>query len=192
MPMGIVSDEDFAKEKGNLSPTPPLVKPTPIQPAEIVDVNRGRPPGSVEVPNSLRKIIGEASVTGGRQEALALANAFGISPSSASAYAVGATSTSSYNETPNKPVINEAKIKVQKKARQKMLLAMNKLTPDKLDATNAKDLSGIAKDMSAIIRNMEPESATKPGDNPSNGPTFIFYSPQQKKEEDFDVVFAKE
>ena len=197
MPMGIVSDEDFRKEKENLTPVPSHPLPTgnngnnsnEVQ-AEIKDVTRGRPSGSVEVPDGLRKLIGDASITDGRQSALELAQNFGISPSSVSAYANGSRSTASYDDQPNKGVVDEARVRVQKKARQKMLLAMNKLTPDKMETAKAKDLAGIAKDMAAVVRAMEPE--TKSSDAPTNGPTFIFYSPQQRKEEVFDVVYAKE
>jgi len=185
MPMGIVSDEDFLKERDNTSPDRrPLEKPT------IVDMNRGRPTGSVEVPDGLRRIIGETSVTDGRQEALALGKNFGISSSSVSAYANGATSTSSYNETPNRDVIRDARGRITRKAMGKLSLALKNLTPEVIASAKAKDIAGIAKDMSAVIRSME-EKSSNDNSGPS-GPTFIFYSPQTRKEETFDVVFTKE
>lgn len=193
MPMGIVSDKDFEKELGNSTPKP-IEKPVPTnQPitGEIRDVNRGRGENSVEVPNSLRNLIGEESAINGRHAALQLGESFGISPSSVSAYGVGATSTSSYAERPNAPTINGAKERIAKRARGKLMRALHKITDEKLDAANAKDLAGIAKDMSAVVKSMEPETPKGPSEN-SNGPTFVFYAPQFRKEEHYDIVHVKE
>jgi len=187
MAMGIVSDKDFNVEKDKLS-TP---EPVPTNNGVIQDVNRGRGKGSVEVPNSLRNIIGDESQTNGRQSAVELASRFGISPSSVSAYDVGATSTSTYKDRPNQSVINESKLRIAKRARGKLMRALHKITDDKLDAANAKDLAGIAKDMSAVVRAMEPEQEKGP-QTPNNGPTFVFYAPQFRDERHFDVVNAKE
>lgn len=192
MPMGIVSDREFDSELSNVKQDDS--KPNiPVQNAEIIDApSRGRGENNNQVPDGLRKLIGEESATNGRQSAVELASSFGISPSSVSAYGVGANSTSTYNERPNQSHINESKIKVQKRARNKLMSALSYITKDKLEVTNAKDLAGIAKDMSAVIKNMEPESEKKPnGDNP-NSPTFVFYAPQFRKEENYEIVTAKE
>ncbi len=187
MPMGIVSDDDFVKERDNSSPDRrPLERPS----ATIVDTNRGRGVGNVEVPDSLRRIIGETSVTDGPQQAIELGKQFGLSRSSVSAYANGSTSTSSYDETPNRTVIQSARNKITRKAMGKLSLALRSLTPETIASAKAKDIAGIAKDMSAVIRAMEEKSSGEGEKN--NGPTFIFYSPQTRKEETFDVVFTKE
>jgi hypothetical protein len=194
MPMGIVSDKEFDMEKEKSSPVKPQREESnssvPIT-GEIKDVNRGRGIGSVEVPNALRNVIGDESNTNGRQSAVELASQFGISPSSVSAYDVGAHSTSSYAERPNGGVVKQARERIAKRARGKLMKALSKITDDKLDAANAKDLAGIAKDMSAVVRTMEPEEVKVPG-SVNNGPTFVFYAPQFRKEEHFDVVHAKE
>lgn len=191
MPMGIVSDSDFDSELSRVdSNQKPREESKPVISAEIVDVTRGRPIGSVEVPNSLRKVIGETNVVNGRQEAVDLARNFGISPSSVSAYSVGATSTASYDEQPNNSHIIEVKEKISKRARNKLMLALKHITDDKLGTTKARDLAGIAKDMSAVVKNMEPEQSKTPTGN--GGPTFVFYSPQFHKEEHYETVYAKE
>lgn len=194
--MGIVSDKDFNSELTKSSSdkkSPSEIKAPTVSPViegQIVDVNRGRPVGAVEVPNSLRKVIGEEAAINGRTSALELAQTFGLSPSSVSAYAHGATSTATYDETPNSPHINSAKDKISKRARSRLMSALKHLTPEKMEGAKAKDLAGIAKDMAAVVRTMEPE--VKGPTNVNNGPTFVFYSPQQRKEEAFDVVYAKE
>jgi hypothetical protein len=192
--MGVVSDKEFDSELTKLDKgQSPREESNSVPKIEgtVVDVTRGRPTGSTSVPNGLRRIIGDESTVNGRQSAVELAQSFGISPSSVSAYGVGATSTASYDERPNSSVINSAHDRISKKARGKLMKALNHITDEKLGMTNARDLSGIVKDMSAVIRNMEPEKEKLPGTG-NSGPTFVFYSPQVKKEETFDVVYAKD
>lgn len=183
MPMGIVSDKDFENEDSKLNPQP---KPK----SEVITIEKGRG-NNPEVPNGLRNIIGETAITDGRASALDLAKQFGLSPSSVSAYTQGATSTATYDVRPNEGVIRNTKEKIGKIARGKLMKALRNITDDKLESTSARDLSGIAKDMSAVVRNMEEEQSVK-NNTVNTGPTFVIYSPQFKKEEHFDVVTAKE
>lgn len=202
MAMGIVSDKDFELESSKLSGvSPDKSKSSDSIPAnnsndnsipitgQIVDVTRGRPSGAVETPNSVRKLIGEESVTNGRQSALELAQLLGVSASSVSAYSNGSTSTASYDEQPNLGHINQTKEKISSRARSKLIQALKHITKDKLEKATARDLSGVVKDMSAVVKNMEPEGPKVPT---NNGPTFVFYSPQVRREESFDIVQAKE
>lgn len=189
MSMGIVSDSEFTSEIGKLNPSLSQNKNGEAI-AIIKDIEKGRPIGGLQVPEGLRKIIGEESVTNGRGSALELADQFGIKPSSVSAYSQGAHSTASYSDRPDLTHINEAKLRVSKRARVKLILALNSLTKEKIQDAKAKDIAGVAKDMSAVIRNMEPE--TTKNNNGAVGPTFIFYSPQFRKEEHFDVVRVQE
>src|SRR5262245_36957468 len=180
MPMGIVSDSDFAKEIAR--------NQTTVKQPEIINLPTKGRGSNPEVPDSLRKIIGETSITDGRQEAIDLAASFGISPSSVSAYSQGATSTATYADRPNQSHIDESKLKIARRARNKLMLAIGGITKDKLDVTKARDLAGIAKDMSAVIRNMEPEKPQTTNNN--SGPTFVVYAPQFRKEEHFETVIA--
>ena len=182
MALGIVSDDEFESEISSLT--------VPAQPkVSIVDMEKGRGKDNVEVPDSLRKIIGEESAINGRESALDMANRFGVSPSSVSAYKNGSTSTSSMDEQPNREFINGARNRVAKKARNRLVMALNSLTQEKIENSRAKDIAGIAKDMSAVIKTMEPEVARFGG---GSGPTFVFYSPQVRSEKVFDVVHVKE
>lgn len=187
MAMGIVNNEEFEKELINLT-----VK-VPESSVKIIDINRGRGEGNREVPESLKKVIGEESVLSGRGGALGLARAFGLSDSSVSAYSNGSDSTASYDKPNNNLTnhINNAKRRVAKSARQKLSLALSKITPEKLEDTKARDLAGIAKDMSAVIRNLEPSSVT--GESHINSPQFIIYAPQTRREESFgEVIHVQE
>lgn len=189
MAMGIVSDKEFEHA---LKDATPSQNPSPlpsIPSVEIVDMEKGRGEGNVEVPNGLRKIIGEESVINGRASALEIASGFGISPSSVSAYSQGAHSTASIDVRPDIDNLNAARLRVAKKARNRLVMALNHLTDEKIAGAKAKDIAGVAKDMSAVIRSMEPEGPKNIG---NGGPTFIFYSPNIRKEEHFDIVHVKE
>ena len=185
MPMGIVSDSDFDSEISRVSVPPPATK-TPVKVPEVVE--RGP-----NVPDSLRRIIGDEAASNGREAAVELARQFGISPSSASAYAVGATSTATYDERPNQDVIKSARGRIIKKAGAKMRMALNAITADKLEGTKARDLAGIAKDMSAIVRNMEDSDPNKNRTDP-NAPkaTFLVYAPTVREENHYQTVIAKD
>lgn len=197
MAMGIVSDKDFFREiqdsGKDVREAPSVKRPTAIiNPATIITPpTRGRKEGDNNVPNSLRNTIAQIAHTDGRDEAIAVAKDFGISESSVSAYTNGATSTASYHETPNKSVVIEAKTRVAKRARGKLMLALSKLTPEKMDEAKAIELSSIAKNMSGIVKDMEPPVEQKDS-NELLRPQFIVYAPVVNQENHYDRVYVKE
>lgn len=170
MPMGILSDEDFEKE---------------LERVQIVPIERGRG-HSPAVPDSLRKIIGENAIEEGSKETKVMTRALGISDSALAAYKVGATSTSSYHNPTFKDHIDKARQRVVKRARHTMVSALKEITPEKLKDEKPRDLAGIAKDMSVIIRNMEPSSQDSNGQAP-----LIIFAPQIVSEEKFEVIDAQ-
>lgn len=181
MSMGIVSDEDFDKEVDRVNKLP-----------EIISLpEKGRGNGNKQVPDSLRKIIGETNELDSRQEALTLARSFGISDSSVSAYANGSTSTSSYHN-PNSELknhINESTQRIQKKARARLFDALKHITEEKLSEAKLRDVASVARDMSAIVKDFSPEEQLE---NNNNRPQFVIYAPTFRKEESFDVIVVKE
>lgn len=184
MAMGIVSDDEFDVELGS-------IKKSIRAPVIEVMERPGRAEGDNNIPDSLRKIIGEESEINGRASALALAKSLGVSPSSVSAYSNGATSTATY-DTPKGNIlthINKSKERVIAKAEGKLVRALNRITDEKLEATKARDLASIAKDMSQVMKNMEPDKVDDPG---IKRPQFIIYAPQFKKEEHFETIMLQE
>lgn len=182
--MGIVSDSDFESELSRLSGNSD-------NPAEIIDITKGRGKGSKEVPESLRKIIGETNELDGRSDAIELAKRFGISSSSVSAYGHGSTSTASYNK-PNEELknhINESKDRIAKKARGRLFNALKHITDEKLSQARVKDVSSVARDMAAIIKDVEPDNKSEAS---KQSPQFVFYAPQFRDERSFDVIKVKE
>lgn len=185
MPMGVVNDSEFESEVQNSGvPLTGVVTQLP---------KPGRKEGDVNVPESLRKIIGETSELEGRKAAMELAASLGISPSSVSAYSNGATSTATYDR-PSAPVSNhirERKDKVVGSALTRLTRAMNGLTKDKIETSSAREISAIAKDMAQVVKLMEPETPQGPGDG-VKAPQFIVYAPTMIDERKFEVIQAKE
>lgn len=193
MAMGIISDEAFEKELTNcVLPSPSINSSVESPNGSVVTIDKpGRNIGDKNVPPALRKIIGETSELDGRNEAVQLAKQFGISRSSVSAYAHGAHSTDTYHE-PKKELtnhINGAKERVSKKARARLMMALNHLTPDKMESAKAVEVANIAKAMSGIVKDMEPEN-NAPVTN--NGPNITIYAPQLRSEQHFEFIQVQE
>ena len=187
MSIGLVSDEQLEEELARLSPRRVVTKIESHLPT-----TRGRKEGDVNVPDSLRKIIGEDAVINGRQSALQLAADFGISPSSVSAYAKGATSTTTY-DTPSKSIIshiNKSRQRAIGRASKTLNAALGAITQEKLDYADVKDLAGIAKDMTVIIKNLEPPQVNESAQ--PNSPQFTIYAPTFRDERSFEVIQVSE
>lgn len=186
MPMGIVADDEFEAVLKDCN-TPSDNKISIIKPMTPI----GRSDNDVNVPDSLRKIIGESGNIDSRQDALEIGRAFGISPSSVSAYTNGATSTASYHDKKDSIVdhIETGKLKIAKKAKKIAKLSLDKLSEeDKLDGCKAVELAQIARQMTGIMSDMEPEQKG----SVHNGPSFIFMVPPMKTEQAFETIVVKE
>lgn len=192
MAIGIVNDDELQAELDRLNGS--IKKEPVVQPVVIEEIEKGgRNEGDVNVPDSLRQIIGETSVIDGRQDALALANMFGISASAVSAYAKGSTSTASY-DSPAKSIIshiNKSRQRYTKKAGKVLHEAMQKIDENKLNDMSAKELAGIAKDMSVVIKNLEPQQAA-PGEDGQKTPQFVIFAPQFRDERTFPTMVLEE
>lgn len=190
MPIGIVSDQDLELEIAKLSPRTKKIEQLP----QIIEKpSKGRSDGDVNVPDSLRQIIGEEAIINGRQSALGLAGMMGISASSVSAYANGATSTTTYDQTKPSIInhINKSRARAIKKASKTLHGALEAITQEKLDYTDAKDLSVIAKNMSGIIKDLEPDQASNQ-DQLGKTPQFVIFAPTFRDERSFETIEVKE
>lgn len=204
MPLGIVKSEDYEKElEGNKSKEDiPSKEITSETPSEIKDgeapptiqefINRGRGPGHTEVPQAIRKLIGESAIEEGSGAASAIGRFLGLSKSSISAYANGATSTATYNNPDTDLATHLAKTrnKITKRAAGKLYKSLGVMDDEKLEQLSALEASTVAKNMSAIIKNMEPPDS-KSGTT-VNGPVITFYAPHIVKEEAFDTIVLNE
>lgn len=183
MPLGILPDDDFEKELERLNG-----KKLPAL-GNVKEIERGRGEGKVEVPETLRALIGQSALEGNRKEALALARAFDISDSSVSAYSNGATSTASYHN-PDKELkrkLDETKQRLTGKARARLEESLDSITPDKLGAAKLRDLSATAQAMSAIVRNLEPQT-----EHSGANVNVVVYAPHLKEESSFEIIDVRE
>lgn len=176
MPLGILTDEEFAQE----------IEQIPI-PAEVINQPLGR--GSVEEkPESLRKIISEEAINGA--PASEIAKAFDVSPSSISAYKNGATSTASY-DSPSPSLTNHnngIRDRIINRANGKIMTALKSLTSEKINDAKARDIASIAKDMSVVVKNMTPEQSN----GPQNNVQFVLFAPRMKQEDEFAAITVRE
>jgi hypothetical protein len=191
MPIGLVSDaqleDELRRTNGRKESQPAASR------VEILD-KPGRKEGDNNVPDSLRQIIGEESVINGRRAALSLAADFGISPSQVSAYAKGATSTASY-DSPSKSIIshiNKSRQRAIKKAQLTLNGALSAITQDKLDYADPKDLASIAKDMTVVIKNLEPPQSPVGESSDVKAPQFVIFAPQFRDERTFETITVQE
>ena len=194
MPIGIVSDADFHKEFENsgikVTKAEPKVKPVPESESVVIeDISRGRGIGRKEVPDEIREAAALASING--ESAKDITRALGISASSLSAYKQGAHSTASY-DSPN-PVllgkITNHKDKISKRATSTLLSALRGITSDKLAGVKPRDLAAIAKDMSAIIADMEPKTQVN---EQQNNVQFVFMAPRVKEISEYQTITVNE
>ena len=200
MPLGLLSDQEFNREleslsKGRGNGVSNRTKNSVPSDQVVEDgvPNHGRKEGDTNVPDSLRQVIGETSVIDGPQEAMSIARMFGVSRSSVSAYAKGATSTKSY-DTPSKKIIdhiNKSRRRNIKKASSVLADALSAITQEKLDYTDAKDLSGIAKDMSTVIKNLEPPKDQGEGTG-NRPPQFVIFAPSFRDERVYEQIVVNE
>ena len=183
MPLGIISQEELEKELSNSrsNSTPnkeisALIVPIP---------EKGRGEGTKNVPDSIRKVIAEEKLEGTPSKVLQ--EVFGVSPSSVAAYSKGATSTATYDEPKEglSKFIGTKKEKIFERAQNKLSIALKAMSGEKFEKATLRELTGAAKDMSVVMKNMEPDNS-----HVNNGvqAQFIIHVPQMKQEKDYDVV----
>lgn len=159
--------------------------PSNIPLASVSEIKRGRG-DSLNVPSEIRALAALSAVNGEGSGA-DIARAFGISESSVSAYKQGAHSTASY-DSPNPALldkINDHKLKVTSKARNRLLAALDEITPNKLTNVKPRDLAAIAKDMCSIVTDMEPKVSTIAS---SNSVQIVFMAPRVKDINEYKVM----
>lgn len=187
MPMGIVTDEDWEKEKAALER---ISVPMPLPP-KIIEQNIGRGIGSTEVPEEIRKVIGEVGILDSNG-AKNLAESLGISRQQASAYSNGATSLATYNK-PDKDLngfLRKRKAKIAGKASSVLRDALSEITIDRLANAKLSEVADVASKMAGIIKNMEePVDDSKDKKQQQN---FVIFAPMIKSEDKFEVIHSVE
>lgn len=147
------------------------------------EIKRGR--GNVEdLGDEVRKEIATLALTTGLSNE-EVSKLIGVSESQVSAIKKGATSTASYHKRDGELGEHVAQVKneITSAAQNKMLEAIQAITGMKIQMSNAKEISGIAKDMSSIVRNMNPDGPAQITNN-----QVVVFRPRNKEEDDFKVI----
>mgnify|MGYP001163227428 FL=1 len=177
MPLGIISDDAMQAELERLEKVGPRA-------LIIHKPGVGRTPEKENTPESIRKVIATEPLEA-RGELASLFN-------------VGIDSVSNYRDGNNARTIENPELKlvalgarerVAKKARNRLNLALNHITEDKLSDAKLSEISSVARDMSTIVKNMEPPA--EQGGNKLNA-QFVFFAPRLKSESDYDSVIVSE
>lgn len=177
MAIGIVNSDEFESELEKMNGS--AIK------SEIVRQNPlGRGNGNKAVPEGIKKIIGESHVEGNDRKEIA--RAFSVSDSSVSAYANGSNSTASYHQRDPELVkhLNKTKDRITKRASRVLMNSLGAITDDSLKEIDPVKASVIARNMGAIIKDMEPEHV----DETNLQQNIIFYAPRMKQESEFEVI----
>lgn len=153
---------------------------------ETREIKHGRG-DSLNLDDERRKEIATLALTSGLSTE-EVAKLCGVSEQAVSAYKKGATSEATYNKKDEvlAPHVDGIRNEISSVAKNKLLLAMEALTGEKIHSAKARDIAGIAKDMSAVMKNMTPD-----GPLIQNNKVLI-YQPRVKEEDDFDVIEAVE
>jgi predicted transcriptional regulator len=193
MPLGIITDDQLNKElnrvisidKKDIDRIENEVR-APINQPKVVDIKRGRG-NQLEIPNEIRALVAEEVING--VPAKQVAKAFGISESSISAYKNDATSTTTYHE-PNESLKKSndgIRDQITDKARGRLMSALDAITDENINNAKVKDIASIAKDMSVIVKNMEPAVPVN-----QNNTQVIIYKPRMRDEDEFDIITVNE
>lgn len=180
MPLGIISNELMQAELERLQDKTPR--------ALIIEKpSVGRTPENGNTPDSIRKVIATEPLESSKE----LARLFNVESSSVSAYKNGATGTASYNEPDLglKAVALGAKERIAKKARNRLGLALNHITDEKLSEAKLSEISSVARDMASVVKAMEP---TIEHEKNQLNAQFVFYAPRLKSESDYDSIVVSE
>lgn len=186
MAIGVLSDDVFLEELSRFnkpdSDKQSSARALPNNNAIVQDLIRGRG-DKANTPMSIRKLVAEEAING--TSGGELAEKFNISRASVSAYKHGNTSLATYNEQNDELAehIDFTKEDISKRARARLMDALSQITPEKIASQKVSVASQIAKDMSAIVKNIEPQKDTNNGPNVQ----YVIYAPQIKKEDDFEV-----
>ncbi len=154
----------------------------------IQEIKHGRGLGTENLTPEMRAIIAQEAIVSGRT-AEDVAREYGVSTQAVEAYKNGATSLATYNQPDAalKTVVNEAKDVIKIEAQNKLLLAIQALTGEKITSAKARDIASIAKDMSSIVRDSREANQIN-----INGGQTIVYAPRVKEEDDYKVVEVRE
>jgi predicted transcriptional regulator len=154
---------------------------------QVETIERGRGEGNGNKTMEERKEIAAAAIASGLTND-EIAKAFDVSHQAVSSYKHGATSEATYHKkVPElESHVNQVKNQISEAAQNKLMTAINLLTDSKIGQAKARDIAGIAKEMSVVLKNMTPEGPL------IDNRKVLVYQPRLKEEDDFVVINLNE
>lgn len=173
MPLGIVSEEDYQKEKNSYE----------LDDKVRIDrtvIEKGRGEGTKEIPSVVREIVAESKLLGESNDEIK--KYFKVSDSSISAYQHGNTSTASYHKKDSR--LEKVRNNVSKRAGKGLLAALDAINNKDLNREEAKVVSGIAKDLASVFEKITPEIKKEKEQNVH----LHLHVPKMKEVSDYEVI----
>ena len=182
MSLGIITEAEFELELNRF--VPKLNNDTSRLVIESREIVHGRG-NKQETPELVRELIASEAIAGARPSELS--KEFNVSSSSVSAYKHGNTSTASYNSPSEELARSNDQVRehIAGKAQDKLVKAIEAIDLDSKLKPNIA--SAIARDMSSIVKNLQPDPSIQVNNN-----KVIIYKPRMKEEEDYEVIEVSE
>ena len=111
-----------------------------------------------------------------------IAKAHGVAVSTVSDIANNVRRVPNSDRSVDQAAIDLALDKVREKAIEKLMSGLNQITEDKISAHNAKDISTVCSNMARVVQQTIPQDKTAQAIN------LIVYTPEMRKEQNFNVV----
>ena len=157
--------------------------------SKVIDIKRGRPEGSKDIPIEVKKDIATEYHTTDKT-ALQISHETGLPYRNVRNYIVGTDCGGERYQEGNKELkehIVELKKGLSEDARNRLKIALNEITPERIAGAKIRDVSAIARDMAAIARDMEEGSKAPMFNN-----QVVIYRPQVKDEDEFETITVNE
>jgi|TARA_B110000263_G_scaffold245405_1_gene254925 hypothetical protein len=183
--MGLITNEEAERkltDPSNLFRQIPSEEDAEFAPEDKTSVEKLHRGGRTGQPNMTvkdRQTVGAISASVGPAKAAELT---GVSLEHARQLGMG--QVSGKKDEALKQVVEEVSETVREVALSKVMGCLNLITSDKLgEIKTARELSGVAKDMASVAKQVVDRDAKK-----NSQQTIIFYSPNQREEEAYEVV----
>jgi hypothetical protein len=141
----------------------------------------GRKPEVPNIPPIIKEIVATATRSGEATNK-EMADAFGISTRTVSDAKDGRVGKRRDEELETR--IEQNVDKIRDSAVQRIMKSLNVMSDEKLENCKARDLSGIAANLSKVVDNLAPREK----ESAFQGVQIVFYSPRMKSVADFEVI----
>ena len=153
---------------------------------ETILIKRGKSKGDDYLDEEKRKEIATLALTSGMTNE-EVAEFCRVHPQTVSSFKNGEVANGTETNEELKEHVIEVKGEIQSAAKNKLLLAIEAITDEKIHSAKVRDIAGIARDMSSVIKNMSDNGGLTVQNN-----KVVIYQPRIRDDDDFDVITVSE